>query len=268
MEDKKNIANGSIQRHRKSKDFTIISNDCVLDKPPLSLEAKGLLWQMFSLPDNWNHSIGGYKALCGVGERRIKRIFAELKERGYLFIEKISPKFSSTGRFAYIYHIYDEKQEVQNVPLENEKQEAHFVGVEIEPLQDEPLQDEPLQNDTLNKELNNKELNTKEPITKEPTKKDKKNKPQKNSFGEFKNVFLNEEHIQKLKELYKTEKKYKEAIETLSAYKERSGKTYKNDYAVLIESNWVFKKVYPNGVPKDTPKEENGNKTGKYGACY
>lgn len=49
IEKNKNVANGSVKRHRKNTNFTILSNDCVFDKPPLSLEAKGLLWQMFSL---------------------------------------------------------------------------------------------------------------------------------------------------------------------------------------------------------------------------
>jgi len=162
-EKEKPMANGSIQRHKKSENFSIISNDCVFDKPPLSLEAKGLLWQMFSLPDTWNHCINGYRSLCGVGERKIKKIFKELKDRGYLRIEKISPKFSGNGHFSYIYHIYDEKQdfekqEVQNVALELQKQE-----VQIQPLENQPLQSQPLQNEPLNIKTNNEitnEVNT------------------------------------------------------------------------------------------------------------
>ena len=254
-ENKKIISNGSVQRHRKHENFTIISNDCVFDKPPLSLEAKGLLWQMFSLPDTWNHCINGYRVLCGVGERKIKSIFKELKERGYLRIEKISPKYSNTGRFAYIYHIYDEKQnfekqEVQNDPLENEKQEGQNV-----PLHCETVQDVTVQNAPHNKEP--KKLNTKNKKTKEELK---------NSFGEFNNVSLTQKEEEKLLSLYRNKSKLDEAIEILSSYKEGSGKAYKSDYAVLTEHNWVFKKVYPNGLKEDAAASSaNG---GKYSGCY
>lgn len=256
-ENKKNIANGSVQRHRKSENFTIISNDCVFDKPPLSLEAKGLLWQMFSLPDTWNHCINGYRALCGVGERKIKSIFKELKNRGYLKIKKISPKDSGTGRFAYVYHIFDEcqnekKQEVQNVPLEIEKQEGQNVGVEFVPLQCVTLQKDPLYKELKNKNTNNKKTN--------------KEEKEKSIFGEFKNVFLTKDEEQKLRLLYRFEIKFNEGIEILSSYKESSGKKYKSDYAVLIRSNWVFKKVFPNGLKEDAAASSaNG---GKYSGCY
>lgn len=256
-ENKKNISNGSVQRHRKNENFTIISNDCVFDKPPLSLEAKGLLWQMFSLPDTWNHCINGYRALCGVGERKIKSIFKELKERGYLKIEKISPKDSGTGRFAYIYHIFDEcqnnkKQEVQNVPLEIQKQEGQIVGLENVALQCVTVQNSP-----LNKELKKQNTNN---------KKIKKDKEEKNTFGEFKNVFLTKDEEQKLKLLYRFEIKFNEGIEILSSYKEGSGKTYKSDYAVLNKHNWVFKKVFPAGLKENNaPTTESGN---KYANCY
>lgn len=254
IEENKRVANGSVKRHLKNTNFTILSNDCVFDKPPLSLEAKGLLWQMFSLPDDWNHSITGYRKLCGVGERKIKTIFRELKDRGYLVIEKISPKLSGTGRFAYIYHIFDEKQNVKKQGVQNEsleKQEVHFVPLEIQPLQIQPVQNEP-----LNKILNNKELKTKDSKTKK--------EELKSSFGEFKNVFLTQKEQAKLIDIY--DNKFNEAIEILGSYKESKGKKYKSDYAVLGEHNWVFKKIFPNGkIQKQAIQPVQG---GKYAKCY
>lgn len=254
IEENKSVANGSVKRHRKNTNFTILSNDCVFDKPPLSLEAKGLLWQMFSLPDDWNHSIAGYRKLCGVGERKIKNIFRELKERGYLIIEKISPKLSGTGRFAYIYHIFDEKQDikkqgVQNEPLE--KQEDAFVPLEIQPLQIQPVQNAP-----LNKRLKTKELKTKDSKTKK--------EELKSSFGEFKNVFLTQKEQAKLIDIYGS--KFNEAVEVLGSYKESKGKKYKSDYAVLGEHNWVFKKIFPNGKPQSQVNQPVQG--GKYAKCY
>lgn len=259
FDDNKNIANGSVQRHKKDESFTILANDIFLDNPPLSLEAKGLLCQMFSLPDSWNHSIAGYRKLCNVGERKIKNILKELKERGYLIIEKVSPKNSGTGRFAYVYHVYDEKQkhkkqEGQNVPLENEKQEGHFV-----PLEFQPLQIQPLQNGPLNKIINNKELNNKE-----NNNKNNEEKKFKSSFGEFNNVFLTQKEQTKLITIYGD--KFNEAVEILGSYKESKGKKYKSDYAVLGEHNWVFKKIFPNGKPQNQINQPVQG--GKYAKCY
>lgn len=74
-------------------------------------------------------------------------------------------------------------------------------------------------------------------------KQKSKSKPKKEvkSFGSFSKVKLNEEQESKLVNLYGS--KFNEAIAILDTYKESSGKNYKNDYAVLIETNWVYKKL-------------------------
>lgn len=258
--EEKNVANGSVKRHKKNDNFTVLSNDCFFEQPPLSLEAKGLLCQMFSLPDSWNHSIAGYRKLCGVGERKIKNIFKELKERGYLKIEQIPPRYSASGRFAYIYHIYDEKQnfeenqeilpEVQNVPTV--QNEPTVPEVQIVPT----VQYAGVVSDPLNKGLNNKELN------KELNNKNKEEL--KSSFGEFNNVFLTQKEQTKLITIYGN--KFNEAVEVLGAYKAAKGKKYKSDYAVLGEHNWVFKKIFPNG--KIQNQETQAPQGGKYAKCY
>ena len=80
-------------------------------------------------------------------------------------------------------------------------------------------------------------------------------------YGEFKNVILTSEELEKLKE--KTPK-YTEYIENLSAYKTSSGKKYKSDYATLL--NWIRKdgggKVNERPQSDDisyVPKRERGN---------
>ena len=255
-EEKENTSNASVIRVHKNRNYTVISNEVLFDKPPLSLSAKGLLCNMLALPDDWNYSINGLVAMCKEGRHSVKSTLKELKERGYLIIEKIPPNKSETGRFEYIYHIYEskqipEKQEVENQPLEiqvAEVQTAENQSAEIQEL--ENLQ-----------QLNTNELKTK----KEKTKKPKEEK-QKISFGEFQNIFLTQPEIDKLKVLYINETKFNEGIEILSSYKESSGKKYKSDYAVLNKSNWVYKKVFPKVSQLHfVSNEANG---GKYSKCY
>jgi hypothetical protein len=66
----------------------------------------------------------------------------------------------------------------------------------------------------------------KETITKETIQK---------QYGEFKNVFLTDENYQKLTALFNHS--LPEKIETLSCYKQSTGKKYKDDYATLL--NWA-----------------------------
>ena len=55
-------------------------------------------------------------------------------------------------------------------------------------------------------------------------------KPSKHKYGEYKNVLLTDEELQKLKTEYSD---YEERIEKLSAYVESTGKRYKSHYATI-----------------------------------
>lgn len=160
----------AIIRINKNTDFTVMSNFHFRDKN-LSLKGKGLLSQMLSLPENWDFTIAGLVAINKENESAIKNTLKELRETGYLIVKKVMPDKTKSGRFEYIYDIYEqplkkqgvEKQEVENQPLE-------FLQVENQG-----------QYNTNNKILNNKILNNKEKYKKEfselwqmyPNKKDK-----------------------------------------------------------------------------------------------
>lgn len=95
-------------------------------------------------------------------------------------------------------------------------------------------------------------------IDKEKKGKEKKGKEIKRKeneiiLGEFKNIFLSENELEKLKSLYGH--KFDEAIGVLSSYIESSGKVYKSCYAVLCSHNWVYQKVIGNTTNQreDTP---------------
>lgn len=130
----------------KTKNYTVMSNYHLRDKN-LSLKAKGLLSFMLSLPEDWDYSLNGLCAVCKEQERAIKSTLKELKEYGYLVIEKVR---GDKGYFEYNYLIYEQ-------PIELEKNKDN-PGVQNPPV-DVPL----VENDT---QINTNIQNTKEEIDK------------------------------------------------------------------------------------------------------
>ena len=67
--------------------------------------------------------------------------------------------------------------------------------------------------------------------------KDIDNKPKKRKYGEFKNVLLTEQELEKLKEKFPHD--YLQRIERVSGYVASTGKSYKSHYATII--SWARK---------------------------
>lgn len=117
----------AVFRIEKNKNFTVMSNYHLRDTR-LSLKAKGLLSLMLSLPDNWDYSLNGLNAICVENETAIKSGLDELKENGYLRVDKILPNATESKRIEYIYNIYEqpiENQGVENLGVENLALENH-----------------------------------------------------------------------------------------------------------------------------------------------
>ena len=72
--------------------------------------------------------------------------------------------------------------------------------------------------------------------------KPKENKPNKHKYGEYKNVLLTNEELEKLKAEYSD---WQDRIERLSAYVASTGKSYKSHYATI--RNWARKDGEKNG---------------------
>ena len=109
----------------KTKDYTVMSNHHLKEKE-MSLKAKGLLSIMLSLPENWDYSISGIVAICKENESAINSTLKELKEFGYLRVDKFMPNQTKSGRIEYVYNIYE-------IPKQNqcaEKQEQEKQGLE------------------------------------------------------------------------------------------------------------------------------------------
>jgi len=97
-----------------------------------------------------------------------------------------------------------------------------------------------------NTSINNTFNNTKEYIRELPPSKKSKAKPIRHKYGEYKNVLLSDDQMEKLKTEFPND--YQERIERLSEYCESAGKTYKN-YLATIRS-WARKE-------KSEPKKMN-----------
>lgn len=152
----------SVIRVQKTKDYTVMSNTHFREKN-MSLKAKGLLSLMLSLPDDWNYSVEGLIAICKENGTAIKSTLKELKEFGYLKVEKTQ---NEKGVFEYIYNIYENPQaenpSIENPPIENppmENPQMENPSVENELLLNT---DESITNKSNTKKVNTKRLNTKD----------------------------------------------------------------------------------------------------------
>ena len=106
-----NESNSSVVRVHKNTDFTIMSNHHLRNQK-LSLKAIGLMSKILGLPCDWNYSIAGLVKICKEGETAVRAALHELIDERYVYLEKLPPNYSKSGRFEYVYHIYE-------IPYEN-----------------------------------------------------------------------------------------------------------------------------------------------------
>ena len=228
-------------RINKNDNYTTMSNYHLRDKK-LSLKAKGLLSMMLSLPDDWQYSIAGLVAICKENETSIKNALTELRNNGYLEIKKCLPNMTESGRYEYIYDIYEmpriEKQEVEK--QEVEKQGVENLGVEILGVEIQAVENQGQLNTNI---LNTDILNT-------------KNKEKKNKYGEYGKVLLTPKEYEKLEKDFGN---VKELIKFLDEYIEMKGYKAKSHY--LCIRNWVNDAV---NERKQKKNKNNSNKPSNY----
>ena len=93
-----------IHRAEHKEEFTRVLNALIKDGR-LSLEARGLLLFMLSLPSSWEFSIGGIAHALEISENTVMRLVKELKTCGYIRQDK---KKNNRGQFtSYEWHIYE-----------------------------------------------------------------------------------------------------------------------------------------------------------------
>ena len=118
----------SVIRVNKSRDYTVMSNLHLREKS-LSLKAKGLLSVMLSLPDDWDYSIKGLVAILKEDRTAVDSAMKELKQFGYVVVDKIMPNETKSGRIEYVYNVFEQpKTRTQKQDLE--KQGIEILGLE------------------------------------------------------------------------------------------------------------------------------------------
>lgn len=110
-------------RFRRKKAFATLYREVAQDDR-LSLEARGLLILMASLPEDWEYSVAGLAKKAGCGKDKLRRILGELESVGYLAREQ---SHDPGGKFAgNIYVIQDEAPPLSGKPDNGETRQRFF----------------------------------------------------------------------------------------------------------------------------------------------
>ncbi len=253
--------NASVVRVHKNTDFTIMSNHH-LRNMKLSLKAVGFMSKLLGLPDDWCYSITGLVKICKEGETAVRSALHELIDEKYVYVEKLPPNYSKSGRFEYVYHIYEIPYEDMPDGLEcpelfikkqEEKQAESALNADAQNTEKQDTENLHLESQGIENQgqLNTYISNTKESSTKEcnaavsaPKKSSSKSQSKKKAQDNKKNyaeaVTMTEEEYQKLLEQH-SKAFVDKCIEILNNYKLSSGKQYKSDYHTIL--NWVVERV-------------------------
>ena len=86
----------TIVRKAKKNNFSIISNEPVQNKN-LSWKAKGILWYLLQLPDDWKINLVHLEKQATDGRESLKSGFKELKKNGYIEHDTIREKGKIIG---------------------------------------------------------------------------------------------------------------------------------------------------------------------------
>jgi len=178
--------------------FTQVANE-VLNDINLTFKAKGLYAFLYSKPEGWDFAIDRIKLQSKEERRAINTGLQELEENGYLLRKR-----QTSGRVVYIL-----KSQMSKIDIGGLEPNVDFSKV----LKQQSAKKDTVSNKDLIviKSISNKEI----------------------YIGEFNNVKLSEEELEKLKD---TIPNYLMLIENLSSYMKSKNKRYASHYATIL--NW------------------------------
>jgi len=102
-----NNGNEPVRRSKRTKNFTIVGNDVIQDNR-ITIEARGILIFILSLPEDWVVRKKDLQNRLKVSRRTIDRCFDEMKRFGYMYetdLIKKDGKFDSKGYIVYDYSL-------------------------------------------------------------------------------------------------------------------------------------------------------------------
>lgn len=77
----------------------------------LSLRARGLLYTIRNLPEDYKISMEKLQLLCNEKPCTIQKTLTELKNYGYISIKKLFPNETQSGRIEYIWTVNKKQKE-------------------------------------------------------------------------------------------------------------------------------------------------------------
>lgn len=187
-------------RINKTKNYTVMSNYHLQDKR-LSFKAKGLLSFILSLPEDWDYTIRGLAHFSSDGVWCVKNTLNELKKFGYLIVTKLNPNKTDSGRYEYVYDIFEQSQNEFEQPEKKSKTKkaksrkpssqasktrGGFSTLEKTTLVNSTIEKTSLENRTqqnTEQPTTKKQLNTEKEITEKKNLKEREKEKEKNSFS-------------------------------------------------------------------------------------
>ena len=136
------------------KGYTITPNFHQRDKT-ITLKAKGLLSQMFSLPDDWDYTLKGLAYINLEGIDSIRSAIRELEKAGYIIRTRVRDEQGRLRGTSYKVFATPHLPESGSPTLENPTLDN---PTQVKPVQEEPTQEKPTQ-------LNKDKTNTQKTIT-------------------------------------------------------------------------------------------------------
>lgn len=133
----------SILRNTTNRENFLIVSKIFLQDTTLSINERGLLASMHSLPDNWEFSIAGMMKILPDGKTKLKTALDGLIEKGYITIKQTK---NSSGCFG------------GNILEINERPKPLKPLTENPPMENPPTVNPPAENQ---KQYNNNQYNTK-----------------------------------------------------------------------------------------------------------
>lgn len=127
---------GLIRRTKRNQNFTVIGNDVIQDSR-MSIDARGVLIYILSLPDDWVIYKKDLQERINVGRRILDRCFSEMKEAGYLIESgeiKEDGRFVGKGYSIFDFSVYDQRPEMYTTDVQNvqrtDVQNVHSTDVQ------------------------------------------------------------------------------------------------------------------------------------------
>lgn len=108
-------------RFGRRKGFVVLFRSAAQDSR-LSLEARGLLALMVSLPEDWEYTVTGLALKAGCGREKVRRVLKELQSVGYLLREQSHGEGGKFGGNVYV--LQDEAPPLPENPSNGEEKKT------------------------------------------------------------------------------------------------------------------------------------------------